>query len=118
MKHISKKTWFTLSIAIVALSAVFAWKKPVHKEKSSHIIVDRLVNQLVCGFCVRSDNSGKRFPHGILKGYSPKAHVAMRDTKRGGKDEYTLASSHKIVMGRQGKQRNDKYRPAGGDFHP
>src|SRR5262245_23213424 len=89
MKHISKKTWFALSVAIVAISAVFALKKPVQKEKSSHVVVDRLVNQLVCKIASGSGSKGYRYPRGVL-GFT----VSTRgDRQRPGSDEYTLRSS-------------------------
>ena len=47
MKNVSKKTWIALSVVLFAVTAIIAYKKPVH-EKKAHIVVDRLVNQLVC----------------------------------------------------------------------
>lgn len=93
MKHISKKTWFAISVAVVGVSALFALKKPAKNEKSSHIVVDRLVNQLVCKLNLRS-GGGKNYPRGFMD-----------------------SSDHKIMAGRVGWQRNDKpRRPVGGDF--
>lgn len=117
MKHISKKTWFALSVAIVAMSAVFALKKPAHKEKSSHVVVDRLVNQLVCK--ISSGSAGSRnYPRGFLKFSLPRLVVRERTHKqRGTSDDYTLRSAHKIVASkRDGRQRHDRCRPIGGDF--
>ncbi|MCE5294763.1 MAG: hypothetical protein LLF94_09155 [Chlamydiales bacterium] len=100
MKHISKKIWFTLSLAIVAMSALFALKKPVQREKASHVVVDRLVNQLVCKLDSRSGGS-RNYPRGFMS-FSQKV-VAKRDLGTTG--------------GRQGWQRGDGGRkPIGGDF--
>lgn len=108
MKHISKKIWLTLSVAIVAMSALFALKKPAQREKASHVVVDRLVNQLVCKLDSRSGGS-RNYPRGfvslsgdVLHRFSQKV-VAKKDLGTTG--------------GRQGWQRGDKERkPIGGDF--
>lgn len=120
MKHISKKIWFGLSVAIVAMSAVFALKKPVQKEKCSHVVVDRLVNQLVCKYTTNSGGS-RNYPRGFLGFTYSKDRCQKRPGRqRGDRDEYTLRSSHKVVAKgheRIGRQRNDKpRRPIGGDF--
>lgn len=114
MKHISKNIWFALSIAIVGVSALYAFKKPVQKEKASHIVVDRLVNQLVCKFNMSSGGS-RNYPRGFFGINLPQVAV-KRDSNKHGGDEYTLCSSHKVVTGRQGMRRGDRWRPAGGDF--
>ena len=102
MKHISKKTCFALSIALIAISAVFALKKPVKNEKSSHIVVDRLVNQLVCKFTAKTGGS-RNYPRGFLR-------FSFAETAK------TLRSSQKAVAQRDGRQRGDRCRPVGGDF--
>jgi hypothetical protein len=94
MKHISKKAWVFITIAIVAGSAVFALKKPIQKEKCSHLVVDRLVNQLVCEINLKSQGGSHRFPRGIL-GFS---------------------KQKRLLGQRQGFQRHEKRRPIGGDF--
>ena len=116
MKHISKKIWFGLSVAIVAFSAVFALKKPAQKEKSSHVVVDRLVNQLVCK--ITSGSAGSRnYPRGFLGFVLPKGMFGRGTNKRPGGDDYTLRASHKVVASkRDGRQRHDRCRPIGGDF--
>jgi hypothetical protein len=96
MKHITKKTWVFITIAIVAGSAVFALKKPAQREKASHVIVDRLVNQLVCKFDVKSAGS-HRYPRGIL------GRKAVAEAKRYERKGY-----------QRGEGRNR--RPIGGDF--
>jgi len=101
MKHSTKKTLFALSVAAVGLFAAYAWTKPVQKEKAAHIVVDRLINQLVCKLDVRS-RSSHHYPRGIVGG------------KRGG-DDYT---AHKAVVTRQGLRRGEVRRPAGSDCHP
>lgn len=102
MKHISKKTWFALSLAVMAISAVFALKKPVKNEKSSHIVVDRLVNQLVCKFSASTGGS-RNYPRGFLR-------FCVAEKAK------TLRSSQKAVAQRDGRQRGDRCRPVGGDF--
>ncbi len=106
MKQSTKTTLFALSVAILGLSAAYACKKPiVQKEKASHIVVDRLINQLVCKFDVRS-RSSQHYPRGIVGG------------KRGG-DDYTMrSSSSKAVVKREGLRRGEVRRPAGSDVHP
>lgn len=116
MKHISKKTWFAFSLAIVAISAVFALKKPVKNEKSSHIVVDRLVNQLVCKFTASTGGS-RNYPRGFMRfSFADLAHIKHEKKQRNGGDKYTFRSSQKVVAQRQGRQRGDRDRPVGGDF--
>lgn len=116
MKHISKKTWFALSIAVMAVSAVFALKKPVKNEKSSHIVVDRLVNQLVCKFTASTGGS-RNYPRGFLGfSFTDLTQAKQRVKQSSGADTYTLRSSQKVVAQRQGRQRGDRCRPVGGDF--
>lgn len=116
MKNISKKTWFALSLAVMAISAVFALKKPVKNEKSSHIVVDRLVNQLVCKFAASTGGS-RNYPRGFMRFSFADLACAKHKTKKGnGGDTYTLRSGQKVVAQRQGRQRGDRDRPVGGDF--
>ncbi len=106
MKQSTKTTIFALSVAVLGISALFAWRTPLApKEKTSHIVVDRLINQLVCKFDMRS-RSSQHYPRGIVGG------------KRGG-DDYTMKGRlHKAEVKREGLRRGEVRRPAGSDVHP
>ncbi len=125
MKHISKKAWFTLTFAIVALSAVFAVKKPMQKKQASHVVVDRLVNQLVCSADNHRSNRN-RFPRGILSFNIQKFAAIFGDSKRDKRrsDDVTLLSPHKVVLKNkqyrrvEGPRPGERRPPVGGDITP
>ena len=125
MKHMTKNavsktfskttTWVTLSVMLLASLAVFAVKKPTYKDKSTHIVVDRLINRLVCEFTRKSNNT-KNFPRGILG--SSLACTSKRSPK-GSKTDYTLSQSRKREAGaRIGQKRGEVRRPYKWDGHP
>ncbi len=126
MKHISKKTWFALTVAIVALSAVFAVRKPVTKKQASHVVVDRLVNQLVCSADHHRSNRN-RFPRGILGFNFNKIAALFGDTRRdrSRSDDVSLLSPRKVeVKNKQqyrrveGPRPGERRPPVGGDITP
>ncbi len=114
-KKLSKKTWLSLSVVLFAALAVFAVKKPMYKDKSTHIVVDRLINRLVCEFTRKSNNT-KNWPRGIL-GF-PEVTVSKRKPKSSAND-YTLSQSRKRETGgRIGQKRGEVRRPYKWDGHP
>lgn len=123
MKHISRKFWLAFSFVVLASTAFFAYKfLPAQKSKSRQIVVDRLVNQLVCKAPSTHRDTG-RFPRGLLSITLPEI-TARSDRsgrwsrpKKDRAEDYCMRSSHKISFGgRQGKRRGDNWRPIGGDF--
>jgi hypothetical protein len=67
MKQFTRKHWFALSIiALVASTLLVSLRKaPTRKEKSAHIVVDRLVDRLVCKAPTSRDSSSSRFTRGM-----------------------------------------------------
>lgn len=123
MKQLSRKFWIVFSFVVLATSAIFAYNKlPGQKGKSTQIVVDRLVNRLVCQVPVRTQREKNRFSRGVLAvalpaitARSERSGRWSRPTKND-KSDYCTRSSHKIVAGRDGKRRGDNNRPIGGDL--
>jgi hypothetical protein len=111
MKHISRKFWFALSFTIVAASMIFVCKpkSQSRKEKTTHFVVDRLVNQLVCKAPQQRDTH--KFTRGVVDSGTSKiltANNRWKRPKRERAEDYCLTSMvHKIFAKRVGRQRND-----------
>lgn len=101
MKQSSRKFWLAFSFAIVAISAIFALKPAEKKEKPAQIVVDRLVNQLVCQTGNNRDSSS--FRRGVLALVSQKILAGRWDHgshDRDGGSRYTFGEDiHKGMDG-------------------